>query len=110
MTKKKKITRSKLFFYKLKKQINIKNAIITSIILLTFIITSFISINNYAKAEKYIKEETKILTECEEIKKEISYKTEVINGNKLDDYCEKIAREEYGYAKPGEKVFKSIYD
>lgn len=29
----------------------------------------------------------------------------ILNGENQDEYFEKIAREEYGYCKPGEKVF-----
>ena len=43
--------------------------------------------------------------ECEEIKNENEELKRFLEDKNHDEYYEKIAREQYGYAKPGERVF-----
>ncbi|MCM1364096.1 MAG: septum formation initiator family protein [Faecalibacterium sp.] len=75
------------------------------VIALTFTIS--VSAVNYSKAYDYKSQTAAAKAECEEVKKEIQKDIDLINGKGFDEYCEKIAREKYDYAKPGEYV---IYD
>ena len=43
--------------------------------------------------------------ECEEIKNENEELERFLEDKNHDEYYEKIAREQYGYARPGERVF-----
>lgn len=70
-------------------------------------VTVFLSARNYSRANALSKSIDEVSMECEQIKEDIAEKQELINGKGFDEYCEKIAREKYGYAKPGEYV---IYD
>ncbi|MCM1543963.1 MAG: septum formation initiator family protein [Ruminococcus sp.] len=62
---------------------------------------------NYSKANDYKSQIAEAEAQCEKVKEEIKKDSDLINGKGFDEYCEKIAREKYGYAKPGEYV---IYD
>ncbi|MGN0468318.1 MAG: septum formation initiator family protein [Acutalibacteraceae bacterium] len=79
--------------------------VISAVVLI--LITVTISAFNFSKASAYKESADEASSACEEIKNDISKKEELIEGKGFDDYCEKIAREKYGYAKPGEYV---IYD
>ncbi len=60
---------------------------------------------NYAKASQYENETAQIRTDIENLDAESA---EIVDSlDHQDDLYEKIAREEYGYCKPGEKVFYS---
>lgn len=108
MKNKTKITATKRFIYKLKKGMTVKRAIIVFSFILSFVFTSFVSLSNYATAKEYNRQAAEIVAECDEMKKEIEKKNEIINGDMYDFYCEKIAREQYGYVKPGEKIIYEI--
>lgn len=62
-------------------------------------------IPNYVAASNYDEETAKIKIQIAELKKESEDISKSLE-NKEELY-EKIAREEYGYCKPGEKVFYS---
>lgn len=66
-----------------------------------------VSAINFSTAAGYREDSAEASQLCEEIKEDISEKSDLIDGKGFDEYCEKIAREKYGYAKPGEYV---IYD
>lgn len=66
-----------------------------------------VSVANFSQAAQYREDSAEASQLCEEIKEDISEKSDLIDGKGFDEYCEKIAREKYGYAKPGEYV---IYD
>lgn len=66
--------------------------------------TAIISTVNYKKAAAYKEEAEKVSQECEDYKEDTDKIQALIDGEGFDEYCEKIAREKYGYAKPGEYV------
>lgn len=66
-----------------------------------------IGFKNYAKARAYDESAKEMSSKCQDVQTQISEKEKLIDGEGFDSYCEKIAREKYGYAKPGETV---IYD
>lgn len=99
-----KLNKSKRIKYWLKKDKG-KNFFLAIFIIFTFSFTTFVSFTNYAEAKANKKEEIYLLQECENIKEDIAEKKEIVNGERFDEYCEKIAREKYGYCKPGEKVY-----
>ncbi|MGN1418863.1 MAG: septum formation initiator family protein [Acutalibacteraceae bacterium] len=79
--------------------------IIAAVVLI--IVTVTISAFNFSKASAYKASAEEAAQACEQIKNDISKKEDLIAGKGFDEYCEKIAREKYGYAKPGEYI---IYD
>ncbi len=85
----------------------LKKLLITVAVLLVLVFAIGVSAVNYSKAYAYKAQTAEAMTQCEEVKKEIKKDSDLIDGKGFDDYCEKIAREKYGYAKPGEYV---IYD
>lgn len=60
---------------------------------------------NYAQAAKNNREAEGISEQCSEVKKENEELERFLEDKNHDEYIEKIAREEYGYAKPGERVY-----
>ena len=60
---------------------------------------------NYAKASEYDDQTAQLLNNKAALDAESTQIDDSLNN--LDDLYEKIAREEYGYCKPGEKVFYS---
>lgn len=83
-------------------------AVLTAVGIILF---SFcIGFKNYAKAKSYDESTNEVSSKCKEVQTQIEENEKLINGDGFDDYCEKIAREKYGYAKPGETViYNSAY-
>lgn len=77
---------------------------LAALIVAVFGITVFACvIPNYAAAAEYNKEAARIESQISELNQESE---EIKNDLKnQDELFERIAREEYGYCKPGEKVF-----
>lgn len=61
--------------------------------------------SNYIKLGELNKEIDAVKQEITELDLESEDIKEIINEENHDDYFEKIAREKYGYCKPGEKVY-----
>ncbi|MBQ8028865.1 MAG: hypothetical protein IJ262_05620 [Clostridia bacterium] len=85
----------------------IKRVIIAVVAIVVICFVAVYSAINFSKAAEYRSAAEEASSVCEDIKQDISEKNELIKGEGFDEYCEKIAREDYGYAKPGEYV---IYD
>lgn len=62
-------------------------------------------ISNYSKAAEYDAQADKVSEEISALDKETSEIAVTLQKKNHDEYFEKIAREEYGYCKPGEKIF-----
>ena len=61
--------------------------------------------SNFIKLNELNKEIAAIDESITELDKESAEIQEILNEENHDEYFEKIAREEYGYCKPGEKVY-----
>ncbi len=61
--------------------------------------------SNYIKLNALNKEIDSIKQSITELDQESDEILEILNEEDHDEYFEKIAREEYGYCKPGEKVY-----
>ncbi len=61
--------------------------------------------SNYAKLNELNKEIAAIEQSITDLDKESDEIQEILDEENHDEYFEKIAREEYGYCKPGEKVY-----
>ena len=62
-------------------------------------------VTNYAHAAEYNREAEEIESLASEVSVESSEISETLKEENHQAYFEKIAREEYGYCKPGEKVY-----
>ena len=62
-------------------------------------------IANYARAAEYNREADEIENMATSVSVESSEISETLKEENHQAYFEKIAREEYGYCKPGEKVY-----
>ena len=60
---------------------------------------------NYIKLGQLNKEIEKVNQEITQLDAESAEIKEILDEEDHDDYFEKIAREKYGYCKPGEKVY-----
>ncbi len=60
---------------------------------------------NYAKLDELKDELSEIQQEITELDNESDEIQEILNEKNHEEYFEKIAREKYGYCKPGEKVY-----
>lgn len=85
----------------------VKKVAVILFLVATVVSTVIISAYNYSKASALKQSTAEAVSQCEEVKEDISEKSALIDGEGFDEYCEKIAREKYGYARPGEFV---IYD
>ncbi len=85
----------------------LKRSILAIAIVIAFVFSAALSLINFKNAEAYNNDAEKASSEVEQLKTDIDKIQNLIDGKGFDDYCEKIAREKYGYAKPGEHV---IYD
>lgn len=85
----------------------VKNFLVIGVLVLTVVIVVVFSAVNFVKAKDYDKRSEQVSEECESVKSDVSKKSDIIDGTGFDEYCEEIAREQYGYAKPGEYV---LYD
>ncbi len=61
--------------------------------------------SNFIKLNALNKEIAVIDENIKELDKESAEIQEILDEENHDEYFEKIAREEYGYCKPGEKVY-----
>ncbi len=61
--------------------------------------------SNYIKLGELNKEIEAVKQDITELDEESEDIKEILNEENHDDYFEKIAREKYGYCKPGEKVY-----
>lgn len=85
----------------------VKNFLVIGVLVLTVVIVVVFSAVNFVRAKDYDKRSEQASEECESVKSDVSKKSDIIDGTGFDEYCEEIAREQYGYAKPGEYV---LYD
>ena len=85
----------------------VKRAAIVVFLVITVLSTVIISTYNYSKASALKQSTLDASAEVSAVQEDIAEKTALIEGEGFDEYCEKIAREKYGYARPGEFV---IYD
>lgn len=60
---------------------------------------------NYAQAADYDKQISEINEAALQLSQESSEIAETLKEENHDEYFEKVAREQYGYCKPGEKVY-----
>lgn len=60
---------------------------------------------NYARAAENRAKTEALSQECEEVKAQNDELEHFLEDKNHDEYYEKIAREQYGYAKPGERIF-----
>lgn len=80
-------------------------------VLLVLLILAFVGviavgcIMNYAQAANNNKEIEELSGQVEEMQSENQEMERFLDDENHDEYYEKIAREDYGYAKPGERVF-----
>ena len=85
----------------------VRKLLVIVVLALTVVIVAVFSALNFVKAQEYNKLSEQVSEECESVKSDVSKKSDIIDGTGFDEYCEEIAREQYGYAKPGEYV---LYD
>lgn len=95
---KSKTPKKKHFKFSIKKLI----MLVVAIVLLSS--AFMVSAANWRKAAEYKQQTKDAVEQCEQAKQEIEKANNLINGKGFDEYCEKIAREKYGYVKPGEYV------
>ncbi|MBE6775397.1 MAG: hypothetical protein E7543_04300 [Ruminococcaceae bacterium] len=62
-------------------------------------------VSNYARAAEYNREAAELEALAVSVSEESSEISETLKEENHQAYFEKIAREEYGYCKPGEKVY-----
>ena len=80
-------------------------------VLLVLLILAFVGviavgcIMNYAQAANNNKEIAELSDQVKEMQSENQEMERFLDDENHDEYYEKIAREDYGYAKPGERVF-----
>ena len=60
---------------------------------------------NKARAADYREQMDKVNSEAYSISAESAEISEILKEENHDEYFEKVAREQYGYCKPGEKVY-----
>lgn len=60
---------------------------------------------NYAQAAEYENQISRISEEASSVSLESAEIKETLKEENHDEYFEKVAREQYGYCKPGEKVY-----
>ncbi len=83
-----------------------KHSVILFIVVFSFVCLAVAScVVNYSHAADNNAQASQMSGECEEIKNENEELKRFLEDKNHDEYYEKIAREQYGYAKPGERVF-----
>lgn len=60
---------------------------------------------NYAQAAEYNSQISRVSEEASLVSQESAEIKETLKEENHDEYFEKVAREQYGYCKPGEKVY-----
>ena len=83
-----------------------KHSVILFIAVFSFVCLAVAGcIVNYSRAADNNTEVSRLNAQCEKIKNENEELERFLEDKNHDEYYEKIAREQYGYAKPGERVF-----
>jgi cell division protein FtsL len=83
-----------------------KHSILLLLLILAFVgVIAVGCIMNYVQAANNNRQATELQSEVSELKKENEELQRFLEDENHDEYYEKIAREEYNYAKPGERVF-----
>ena len=83
-----------------------KHSVILFILVAAFVCLAVAGcIVNYVHAADNNAEATSMSQKCDELKTENEELERFLQDKNHDEYYEKIAREQYGYAKPGERVF-----
>jgi len=83
-----------------------KHSVILFILVAAFVCLAVAGcIVNYAHAADNNTEAAQMSEKCDELKTENEELERFLEDKNHDEYYEKIAREQYGYAKPGERVF-----
>ncbi len=90
-----------------KKQFKIAktHVIIAAAMILLFGTALATTLINYAEAASYNEKASEVYEEASAVSEESSEIAEILNAENHDEYFEKIAREQYGYCKNGEKVY-----
>lgn len=89
------------------KKTEIKKVHIAIIFVAVVLVTLLFSqcVTNYARAAEYNNEASELESAAVSVSVESSEISETLKEENHPAYFEKIAREEYGYCKPGEKVY-----
>ncbi len=83
-----------------------KHSVILFIVVFSFVCLAIAGcVVNYSHAAGNNRQVSQMSAECEEIKNENEELERFLEDKNHDEYYEKIAREQYGYARPGERVF-----
>ena len=77
--------------------------IFVAVVMTTMLVSQCVS--NYVRAAEYNREAAEIENLAESVSEESAEISETLKEENHQAYFEKIAREEYGYCKPGEKVY-----
>lgn len=87
-------------------RIKSKHSVLLLLLILAFVgVIAVGCIMNYAQAANNNKQVTKLQGEVSQLQQENEELQHFLEDKNHDEYYEKIAREEYNYAKPGERVF-----
>lgn len=83
-----------------------KHSLLLLLLILAFVgVIAVGCIMNYAQAANNSRQATRLESEVSALQKENEELQRFLEDENHDEYYEKIAREEYGYARPGERVF-----
>lgn len=83
-----------------------KHSVIVLLLVAAFVCFAIAGcIVNYAHAADNDAQAAAMSQKCDELKAENGELERFLEDENHDEYYEKIAREQYGYAKPGERVF-----
>lgn len=85
---------------------NRKNSIILAVLLcalVCYFVATLISLQSKVKAQEAVNQQLKE-TYAQQVEENSKLANIIQNGN-AEDNMERIAREQYGYAKPGERVY-----
>ena len=86
-----------------------KHSFILTVCIISLAIVFVISLISIKKEIDSGKEEVKQLqSKCDEENEANKELQRVVDSGDKDEYIEKIAREQYGYIKPGDRVYKDI--
>lgn len=88
-----------------KKQKSRRSLIVVLLGCLLVLVASFVSIRNFSTAFENKKQIDSINNQIESYCSENDKLESFLDDENHDEYFEKVAREQYDYAKPGEKVY-----
>ncbi len=88
-----------------KKEIKIIHILIAFVVVVMTTLLLTQCVTNYARAAEYNREADEIENLATSVSVESSEISETLKEENHQAYFEKIAREEYGYCKPGEKIY-----